>query len=502
MEAAQPQAPRRRDRGLPPGPRRLPLLGNLLTVPLRRLNDLGELARRYGPVFSVRLGGATIVVLASAEAIHELCVVHAASCSARPRFLNTDVISGGGRSTLLGSGEAWMSRRSLLMHSFLQPAQLPALVALANDEFGLIMRRLDRPVQTVRVFDELLGPTRFDLIARMITASDLAHDPELAGPLRLAVEAEARHFGPRLTDFLPPLRPWVRRTHLRPLTAQLGAFRAFFAELTRRREHELSSGATPSGVLDSLIVHRGRLRAGGGADRVDQHCGDQSMPYMIYNLFGTMNPTHITVMSALWLLLHHPSDLAEVRAELDRVLGPFAGAHTAVTAADLDQLEYLDAAVQETMRLRPPTPSLVPRLVTQDIVTSHGYRIPAGAILMANIATAGHDGTFWEDPHTFRAQRFLRGADGTAPATRRSGASYYLPFGTGPRACPARRLGTTLVKLWLTHLLWRFDVGLTGAADATVPGNREPGRAHIFNAMPVDFGIRLTRRAHTNAHPG
>lgn len=62
----------------PPGPRPLPLFGNLFQVDLKRLDQsLFELSKKYGPVFQVYFGLKKVVVLAGYRTVKEALVNHA-----------------------------------------------------------------------------------------------------------------------------------------------------------------------------------------------------------------------------------------------------------------------------------------------------------------------------------------------------------------------------------------------------------------------------------------
>ncbi|CAB1417173.1 unnamed protein product [Pleuronectes platessa] len=94
-----------------PGPKPLPLLGNLLQVDLKELDSsLFHLSKQYGPVFTVYFGLKKVVVLAGYRTVKEALVNHAEEFGDRmitPIFHDFSKENG----ILFTSGDTWKEMR-------------------------------------------------------------------------------------------------------------------------------------------------------------------------------------------------------------------------------------------------------------------------------------------------------------------------------------------------------------------------------------------------------
>jgi cytochrome P450 len=79
---------RRPSQQLPPGPKPLPLIGNLLQLPksLPWL-QLHHWSKQYGPIMHLNMGGQPIIILTSQQAAYDLLSKRGARYSDRPRFI-------------------------------------------------------------------------------------------------------------------------------------------------------------------------------------------------------------------------------------------------------------------------------------------------------------------------------------------------------------------------------------------------------------------------------
>jgi cytochrome P450 len=127
--------------------------------------------------------------------------------------------------------------------------------------------------------------------------------------------------------------------------------------------------------------------------------------------------------------------------------------------ADLDDggTAYLDATINEILRLRPVLPNAEPRLVKQAVEIG-GVRYPPGAVLMASVYLIQHDPEIYEDPYAFRPERFL----GAAPSS-----TTWLPFGGGRRRCLGASFALQEMKIVLRAVLDRYALSAAAGPPET-----------------------------------
>ncbi|KAJ6733475.1 CYTOCHROME P450 78A7-RELATED [Salix koriyanagi] len=111
-----------------------------------------------------------------------------------------------------------------------------------------------------------------------------------------------------------------------------------------------------------------------------------------------------------------------------------------------------EAVVKEALRVHPPGPLLSwARLCSSDVQLSNGMVIPADTTAMVNMWAITHDPNVWEDPLEFKPERFIE-----ADVDVRGGDLRLAPFGAGRRVCPGKNLGLATVTLWVAKLVSHF----------------------------------------------
>ena len=169
-------------------------------------------------------------------------------------------------------------------------------------------------------------------------------------------------------------------------------------------------------------------------------------------LAAAMDTSVIAVEWGLSELLKHPKVIKKLQKELAKSVG----LSRMVEESDLENLEYLDMIVKETLRLHPAVPFLIPHESIEDC-TVNRFHITKKSRVIINVWAIGRDPEAWNDPEICFPKRFvgssidLRGRD-----------FQLLPFGFGRRVCLRMQLGLTIVKQVIAQLVHCFDWELPG----------------------------------------
>jgi cytochrome P450 family 135 len=374
--------------GLPPGPR-FPRIVQTGLWGLAPVAFVKGCRRRYGDVFTLRaLALGEIVVVADPDSIRQVFagdrdVFHAGEANALSPVL-------GEHSLLCLDGDEHLRQRRRMLppfHGEAVKAYRRRVAAIADAQ----VRRW--PVGEPLAIRDRMRAIALEVILQAVIG---VRDPERLERLRelmprlldfslldmLAVRAY-----PKLVD--SPIGRRHRSQRIRPEVDGL-----LFAEIADHR-------ASPEGRDDILAM---LIKPRDGEDPLsDDELHDQLVTLLLAG--------HETTTTALaWCferLVRHPEVLARLQDEL----------------ATHESDEYLDAVVNETLRVRPVIDAVWRKLTAPAEVARH--RLPAGTRVVPSIVLVQRSEAYRE-PEAFRPERFLESS--AAPYT-------LIPFGGGPRRC-------------------------------------------------------------------
>lgn len=156
-----------------------------------------------------------------------------------------------------------------------------------------------------------------------------------------------------------------------------------------------------------------------------------------------------TMEWAMSLLLNHPEILKKAQAEIDNVVG--IGSNRLLNESDLARLPYLHCIINETLRMYPAGPLLMPHESSEECCVG-GYRVPSGTMLLINQYSIQRDPRHWREPEKFEPERF-EGTEGVRDGHK------MMPFGSGRRGCPGENLALRMMGATLGSLIQCFEWG-------------------------------------------
>jgi len=182
----------------------------------------------------------------------------------------------------------------------------------------------------------------------------------------------------------------------------------------------------------------------------DMPCGDQFLVDMVLNFLIAGRDTTAQAMSwCLFLLMQHPEVEAKILQEIEGV----CGANTKLTYDQLREFRYLEAVLNESLRLFPSVPIDLKTAAASDTLPDGTY-ISKGTMLCYAAYAMGRSERIWgHDAADFRPERWLE--------LKIPKSSYENPaFHAGPRECLGKRLAMVEMKTVLVTLLRQIRLKL------------------------------------------
>jgi cytochrome P450 len=139
--------------------------------------------------------------------------------------------------------------------------------------------------------------------------------------------------------------------------------------------------------------------------------------------------TATLLCGALYNLLTHTPTLERLLAELRSTFS----SRSSVTMAGLHDLPYLNAVLEESLRVYPPAAFSQARIVPRQGAIICGEAIPGGTSVGVPSLAAGLSDANWTEPHAFKPERWL--GDEWVGDDRKA----VQPFLVGPRNCLGKK---------------------------------------------------------------
>ncbi|KAF8169161.1 cytochrome P450 [Mycena galopus ATCC 62051] len=432
---------------LPPGPKKLPLFGNLFDVPpTHQWETYARWAQECdSDIIYLSLAGRPVIVLSSLEATDALLEKRSSMYSDRERLPMVGELMGWDFDiATMRYGDEWRIHRRLF-----------------NQALNFNAARKYRPHEVTATHG---------LLGRLLTEPEafLAHFRQMAGELIMSAA-----YG---IDVLPNNDPWITLAHKAVHTLSIAWVPGLYLvdsfpilkhiptwfpgagfKRQAREWRKLSQGMRDLPLLETKRqMEAGIARSSFTADRLSALKDSEDAFYEERHVQATAGTMFLagadTTVSSLGTfvlaMLAYPEVQKKAQAEVDSI----TGGQALPSFEDEDSMPYVSAVVKEVLRWRNVTPFAVPRLLaTED--EYRGYRLPAGSVVIGNAWAILHDETIYPDPHAFKPERWLLNGR-LNPAVKDPESA----FGFGRRLCPGRHMATSSIWIAVASLLAAFDI--------------------------------------------
>eukprot|EP00058_Branchiostoma_floridae_P016375 XP_002601863.1 hypothetical protein BRAFLDRAFT_121141 [Branchiostoma floridae] len=434
---------------MPPGPFFWPIIGNIYFFSGRMYTTCTDLAKKYGDVFSLKMGMTDVVVLNSLDTVKEAFVKKGVDFAGRPKILSMDIFSEGGKDIAFTDySPTWKLHRKLFHGAIRGYALGENLQTRVHESLeDTIAEFTKMEGQAVNIEDYI-----YQLVYNVICSAAFGvrytmDDEEFNTLMKINKDTEEIVGQGLLADVYPSLRflPSPTLTNIRKMTKQ-------YVGIMQRHLEEHRETFDPSNLRD-ITDHMIKAQKDAEEEGIQDinSLTDTHLRQTISDIFG--GGTDTTIFTLRWAILYlavHPEIQEKVAAELDSVVGR----DRLPELSDREATPYTEATILEVMRMGSIAPLSLPHATTVD-TTLRGYQIPKGTWVVPNLWALHRDPDTWGDPDVFRPERFLdeNGKPVPKPAA-------LMPFSAGRRACPGEAVGKADTFLLLGGLVQNFSFSI------------------------------------------
>ncbi|KAM3932777.1 cytochrome P450 2K4-like [Leptodactylus fuscus] len=428
-------------KNLPPGPRALPLFGNILTM------DIGaphktfmKLAKQYGTVFTVHLGRSKFIVLCGYDTLKDALVNHAEAFSERakvPIFTATSK----GYGIVFSNGENWKVMRRFTLQTLRDYGMGKRTIE------DRITQECDCLVQKLRSYEGrpfsdttcIYAAVTNIIMSILLSKRYDYEDPTLLRLMSLICENIKLLSSPgvMLYNCYPNLAYYLTRAP-KKIFKNINIFGDLIRESFTKQEQELDVNDQRN-LIDAFLTKQRE-----GKPESTQYYHNENLIMLVADLFGAgMETTSTTLRWGILLMMKYSEIQQKVHDEIERVMGS-----AQPQMEHRKEMPYTDAVIHEIQRLADLAPSGL--YATAKDVTFRGYFIPQGTTVIALLHSALRDKDYFEKPDDFYPEHFL---DSHGNFKKNEA---FIPFSIGKRSCTGENLAKMELFLFFTSLLQNF----------------------------------------------
>ena len=473
------------ERGRPlPGPRGLPILGNILDLGEAPHINLAQLAQKYGDVYQIRIGSRPIVVLNGTDTIRQALVRQSIDFAGRPDFASFETLKEimGGSMTFSNYSSGWKLHRKLAentMRNFASGKQSTSVEMKVCEEVKYLIDYWSNNNEGENIVDptNTLKLSVSNIMCSYILGKrHTLDDPKLLEFLEMSDDFSAAAGAGNPVDFMPWLRYLPNKT-MQNFRRVLTNFKDWFGPSIEEHKEEYEDGSD-NDMLNFLITSSNR-RDPEELERLN--ITREILQSTVYDLFGAGFDTVSATLH--WALLHivlHQDIQKQIQDELDEVVGR----DRFPNLRDRGNLPLTEAFILEVLRYSTVLPFTIPHSTTRD-TTLCEFFIPKDSVVFVNLYSTNYDSRKWDKPDEFNPRRFLL-ADGSRIDPSKTESCLF--FSAGRRRCLGSEIARTELFLYITYLLHQCNFK---PEEGELPSTKA---VYGLTTRPNAFNMKVARR--------
>ncbi|KAM0967897.1 hypothetical protein ACFX2I_016274 [Malus domestica] len=438
----------------------LPLVGNLLQLKEKKpYKTFTRWAEEYGPIYSIKTGASTMVVLNSTDVAKEAMVTRYPSMSTKKlsnalkiltydkcmvaisdyndfhkmikRYILTNVLGANAQKRHRSHRDTMRDNVASRLHAHVKNSPQEAInfrKIFESELFGISLKQAIGKNIEDGIYVEELGTTLSRDEIFKVLVLDIMEG---------AIEVDWR-------DFFPYLR-WVPNKTIENKIQRLYHRRkAVMNALIKEQKKRIASGEELNCYIDYLLSEAKTLTP------------EQIVMLLWETIIETADTTLVTTEWAMYELAKDQKRQDRLFEEIQNVCGT-----NKINEEHLSQMPYLGAVFHETLRKHSPAPIVPLRYVHEDTQLG-GYYVPAGTEIAINIYGCNMDKNQWESPEEWKPERFLK------PKYDPMDLYKTMAFGAGKRVCAGSLQAMLIACTTIGRLVQEFEWNLRDGEEENV----------------------------------
>ncbi|EGC37950.1 hypothetical protein DICPUDRAFT_29455 [Dictyostelium purpureum] len=481
----------------PPGPLSLPLIGNLHQLTLLPHRGLTRLADKYKGIYRIYFGDMYTVVVTDFDIIKQMWVNDFIKFADRPKPRSCKSWSNNFQNLGLSDLETWSKVHLIIVSSLTKTKIISKSATTIDEQTKSLLYYINEKCNETSSFGsnkKIIKTFSLNILMEILFSKKLTNNENQnddATEFVKSVNSVFEYLGKgNLSDFISILRPlyyFSGKGFEREFKYLMDILENIYNEhLVNLDTHN------PNDLFDQLIIET-------NGDK--EFIKNVSLDLI---LAGSDTIT-CTIEYFILFMINNPVMQERLYKEL---LDTFGNNIKFISYNDTLKLQYFNACLKETIRIKPPAPLGLFRYSRQDsyVGKNNEYFIPKNTMIFQNIFGLYNSERFIKDCSLFLPDRWMNNKNEEKNENdqdfnddlmeKENKDKYYQkldklfnPFSIGKRRCPGEQIAKVEISIFLCNLFYNFKI-----SNPNENGIIDEKELFFITIRPKPFSMKFTKR--------